>query len=593
MPVNAGPRRSRSYRPERKRRTRTAALTGLSAVIAATLLLALGARAVVARTDCTDHPLVVNVVTASEIGPVVRHLGQYFNRLHRQVSGRCVHVAVTAEPPGTVAAQLAGKAPHGPQADAWIPDSGLWAALAGRTADGAGRVQLSGVTLARTALVVAMPRPAAARSPAFGSSVSWKFLLPQNAGGPASALRLHIEFPDPASSITGLVALTELQRLCGRGEAAQTALASFAVHVQTEPAPGGTPPLAPLATWVAPPGTGAVTTAPVTITTEQAVIQFDRAHPRQPLAVRYPAEGSPELSYPYVLTTADPLMLAAAGRFGQLLRSAYAASYARFEGFRSGNGAAGDWPALFGLTRSGPRLLPLPSPAQAGTALHTWQRLSLGARALTLIDTSAAMAARARPGGPDLEQVLARGAGPGLALLPDSTQLGLWTFPGDAAASLSYQELVPIGAIAGPVGPVTRRQQIQRLARSRLLPVPGSQAALYGTILNAYQLMLATYQPRHINAVLVLTAGVDHDQGDISAATLVRDLHVLYDPRRPVRVMAIMLGRAGNLHALRRITATTHGRAVAVTHYSQLGQVIFQTVTRPLCQRSCARPAAS
>jgi hypothetical protein len=587
--VNAGPgRRSRSYRPARKRRTRTAALTGLSAAIAFTLLLALGARAVITRSDCTGHPLVVNVVAASEIGPVVRHLGQVFNRTHPQVSGHCVRVAVTAEPPSAVAAQLAGNPARGPLADAWIPDSGLWAARVG----GAGRVRLSGITLARTALVIAMPRPAAARSPAFGTSVSWKFLLPQNAGGPAAALGLHVEFPNPASSTTGLVALTELQRLCGRGEAAQTALASFAVHVQLEPAPGGTPSLASLATWVPPPGTGAVTAAPVTITTEQAVIQFDRAHPREPLAVRYPAEGSQELSYPYVLTATDPLVLAAAGRFGKLLRSAYAASYARYEGFRSGNGAAGDWPALFGLTRSGPHLLPPPSPAQTGAALRLWQRLSLGARALTLIDTSAAMAARARPGGPDLARLLALGAGDGLARFPDSTQMGVWTFPSHVVDSLSYEKLVPIGPIADRLGPVTRRQQIQRVARSRLLPVPGTQAALYGTILTAYQLMLATYQPRHVNAVLVLTAGVDHDRGDISAATLVHDLQVLYDSRRPVRIVAIMLGRAGDLRTLQRIAAATSGQAVAITRYSQLSQAIFQTTAHALCP-PCAGQAAS
>jgi hypothetical protein len=495
-----------------------------------------------------------------------------------------VRVAVTAEPPSAVAARLAGNTAHGPLADAWIPDSGLWAARA----DGAGRVRLSGITLARTALVIAMPRPAAARSPAFGTSVSWKFLLPQNAGGPAAALGLHVEFPNPASSITGLVALTELQRLCGRGEAAQTALASFAVHVQLEPEPGGTPSLASLATWVPPPGTGAVTAAPVTITTEQAVIQFDRAHPREPLAVRYPAEGSQELSYPYVLTATDPLVLAAAGRFGELLRSAYAASYARYEGFRSGSGAAGDWPALLGLTRDGPHLLPPPSPAQTGAALRLWRRLSLGARALTLIDTSAAMAPRATPGGPDL----ARGAGDGLARFPDSTQMGVWTFPSHVVGSLSYEELVPIGPIADRLGPVTRRQQIQRVARSRLLPVPGTQAALYGTILTAYQLMLATYQPRHANAVLVLTAGVDHDRGDISAATLVHDLQVLYDPRRPVRIVAIMLGRAGDLRALQRIAAATSGQAVAITRPSQLGQAIFQTTAHALCP-PCASPAAS
>ena len=103
--------------------------------------------------------------------------------------------------------------------------------------------------------------------------------------------------------------------------------------------------------------------------------------------------------------------------------------------------------------------------------------------------------------------------------------------------------------------------------------------------------MLATYQPRRINVVLVLTAGVDHDRSDISAASLVHDLQVLHDPRRPVRIVAIMLGRAGDLRALQRIAATTKGQAVAITRYSQLGQVIFQTVTRARCQPSCASQA--
>jgi hypothetical protein len=248
---------------------------------------------------------------------------------------------------------------------------------------------------------------------------------------------------------------------------------------------------------------------------------------------------------------------------------------------------------VFGLTRSGPHVLPLPSPARAGTALRVWQQLSLGTRALTLIDTSAAMTARARPGGPDLGQMLARGAGDGLALFPDSTQMGLWTFPSHIVDTLSHQELVPIGPIADSLGAVTRGQQIRRLAQSHLPPAPGTQAALYGTILNAYRLMLATYQPRRINVVLVLTAGVDHDRSDISAASLVRDLQVLHDPRRPVRIVAIVLGRAGDLRALQRVAATTNGQAVAITRYSRLGRVIFQTATRAQCQPSCASQAAS
>jgi hypothetical protein len=303
--------------------------------------------------------------------------------------------------------------------------------------------------------------------------------------------------------------------------------------------------------------------------------------------VRYPAEGSHELSYPYVLTTTNPLTLAAAGRFGELLRSTYATSYVRYAGFRSGDGAAGDWPASFGLARSGPHLLRQPTPAGAGTALRAWQRLSLGSRDLALIDVSSAMAVLAKPGGPDLGHVLAEGAGPGLAMLPDSTQLGLWTFPSHIVEGLSYQELVPIGPLADPLGRLTRRQRIQHLAQSSR-PMPRVPAPLHRTILTAYQQMLATYQPRRTNAVLVLTAGVDRDPGDISAVTLVRELQVLYDPKRPVKIVAIMLGREGDLRALRQIAATTNGQATAITRYSQLSQVIFRTMTQALCQPSCA-----
>ena len=54
-----------------------------------------------------------------------------------------------------------------------------------------------------------------------------------------------------------------------------------------------------------------------------------------------------------------------------------------------------------------------------------------------------------------------------------------------------------------------------------------------------------------------------------------------------------MLGRAGDLRALQRVAATTNGQAVAITRYSQLGRVIFQTATRAQCQPSCASQAAS
>lgn len=592
--MNAGhSRRARRYRPGRKRRAGTAALTGLAAGVAVTFLLVLGARSFVSHDACTAHPVVVNVAVSSELGPAVRHLGRIFNRQRRMVSGRCAQVTVSTESPATVAAQLAG-APHGrhlPPVSAWIPDSGLWAGLARGSAAGARQVRPTGITLARSPLVIAMPRSAAAMTPAFGSSVSWKFLLPQSAGGPGDGLGLHVEFPDPTSSTTGVVTLTELRRIVGQGADGRADLAEFALHIQVEPPAGAGVSLASLAAWTPPAGASAgigPALAPVTVTTEQAVVQFDRAHPGQPLAVRYPAEGSQELSYPYLLTTASPVIRAAADDFGTLLRSPYTASYLRYAGFRTGagSGTAGRWPGSYGLDSGEPRLLAKPTAIQAAATMQMWQRLSLGSRDLALVDISSAMTARSKPAGPDLQQQVAQSAGAGLAMFPDSTEMGLWTFPSRIVDGLAYQQLVPVGPLPARFGAGTRRQQIQSLVQSGQ-PLANVPAPLYRTILTAYQQMLATYRPRYTNGLLVLTAGVDRDPTDITATTLVHDLQVLYDPKRPVRIVVVMLGRGGDLAALSQIAATTSGQATAITSYSQLGPVLYHALAQGLCQPAC------
>ena len=92
------------------------------------------------------------------------------------------------------------------------------------------------------------------------------------------------------------------------------------------------------------------------------------------------------------------------------------------------------------------------------------------------------MTTRAAPGGPDLEQQLARARlGDGLALFPDSTQMGLWTFASHLVGSLPYQQLVPIGPIADPARAVHPQAGDPAPGASRLLTVPRTQAALYGT----------------------------------------------------------------------------------------------------------------
>jgi hypothetical protein len=469
---------------------------------------------------------------------------------------------------------------------AWIPDSTLWLDIAGSSPAAARLIRPSGVIAARSPLVIAMSRPAAAAMPALGASISWKFLLPQTIGGPSQALRLHVQFPDPTQSAAGLATLIHFRKRFGYGgQHARAQLARFILSVQVVPPTGTGGPAPSLAALAPPASPGAGPGNRVTVTSEQSVVMFDRSHPREPLAVRYPAEGTYQLTYPYVLTAADRLTQAAAQAFGAVLRSPYGTAYMRYAGFRTAAGQAGAWPASYGLARSMPHLLPPPGPAQAGQALRAWRRVHLGTRVLALNDVSSVMATPVGPGGPTLEQMLSRTAVRSLARFPANTQIGVWAFASHLHGSLPYKQIMPVGPIQSSFGLITRRKQIQRFAAAGTTVPAG--AALYGTILAAYKTLAASYQPGYVNAVIVLTAGVENAPGDISGARLVHELSRLYDRRRRIQIIVIMLGRAGNFPVLQQVAAATHGKAYQVTKPGQVGSIFYHAFGRRICAPNC------
>jgi Bacterial extracellular solute-binding protein len=571
------------YRPGRKRRLSTALFALLAAAIAATVLVALGARTISAKPTCVGQTTTAQVAVSSEIAPVIQKVATYFNSQHRQVDGRCAAVAVHQVSAAAVAAGLP-KGPAGKLAvNAWVPDSSLWLDVARATPASARLVQPTGLVLAESPLVIAMPRPVAARMPIFGSSVGWQILAPPSAGGPSRALGLNVQFPDPIQSAAGLAGLIELKRLFGYGRAARGEMATFALNAQVVPPGTAAGSLPSLDTFARPAGA----TAPVTLTSEQAVVAFDRAHPGQPLAVRYPAQGTFQLSYPYVLTTSGGVPLAVAKAFGTALRSSYASAYVRYEGFRAGSGAHDAWPASYGLQSAEPHLLRPPGPSQAGKEVHAWHVLGLGSRFLAINDVSAAMATPVAPGGPTLEQVLGRTSAAGMKRFPDSTQMGLWAFASHLSGELPYRQVVPIGPLPGPFGVVTRRQAIQHLAATgQTFHAP---AALYGTLLAAYKQMVTGYQPQYVNDIIVLTAGVENDPSDISAATLLRDLHTMVKPNRPVEILMVVFGVPKDLGDLQQIAKATNGKVWPVTSAAQIPQIFYRAFGRRICQPHCPK----
>jgi hypothetical protein len=575
--VNAGaigrtgpPGRSQRGRPRRV--SLVIGLSALAGVIACTLLVAFGAEAVVSRASCTDHPVVVNLAASPDIAPAASHVAKFFNAEHNDVQGHCAVVHVTSVQSATAATEISGnRSAASPAFDAWIPDSSLWVNVARSFPQGAQLVQPTSLTVARSPLMIVMPRSVAAEVPAYGSSVGWQFLLPQRVGGPATGLGLHVEFPDPARSTAGLATLIQLQSLLGSGSSALAAFTDFVLNVQITSGTGSLTSLASLAHE-----------RPVTIASEQSIAQFDRAHPAtDALAGRYPVQGTPELNYPYVLTSTDRLERQAGQEFEKALKSSYATSYVQYLGFRSAAGTAPGWIGQYGLDTAQPKLTASAAPGQAETSLQAWQKLSLGSRDLVLLDVSEQMATPVSPTGTTLEQVLIQAASLGLTHFPDSTQMGIWAFASHLDGALPYKQLVPVGPLPAPLGLITRRQQITQ-ATEQGKPVAGAPAALYSSILAAFKTMSASYQSRYVNAVLVLTAGIDNAKGDMSSAALVRQLRALYNPNRRVEIVPLMFGTAGNFGALQQVARATGGVAFDITSPKQINSAFFSGIAQRL-----------
>ena len=386
-----------------------------------------------------------------------------------------------------------------------------------------------------------------------------------------------MELPDPEQSSAGLAAVVQMERLLGTGPAARENFSRFVFGTHVTAQYGNPASLTSLVALARPP----LTRCPVTVATEQAVVQYDLAHPGQPLAARYPADGSPELDYPYVLTTTSPLQLKVAREFGTLLGQRYAAAVIRFDGFRSAAGVADRAPGAFGLAGQQLRLTALGNPGVAAVTLQAWNKLRTCARLLALIDISGSMSAPATPGGQSLEDELTQTAGRGILLFPDSTRMGLWEFASDLDGTKPYQQLVSVGPMTAEVGLITRRQQIQQINQT-LQPRPGSRTSLDDTVLAAYRHMISTYQPHYGNFVLVLTGGADDAPGDISPAKLLRRVRALSSPARHVAIVFLVFGKSRDFAAIQRIAAATGGSAFAITDPAEINKDFFESLAHTI-----------
>jgi Bacterial extracellular solute-binding protein len=594
-PGSGSPARGRAGRPggpgsaRRKARFSTGALVAIAVVFSLVLLVGLSVQAVAAHASCGSSPLLLNVAVNDDLAPAVAQVAQNFNKQQHTAGGRCVTVQVTEQSSDTVAARLDGQDRTLGQAavQAWIPDSSLWVDVARSYPKGAQAIQPTGTEVAESPLMTVMARTVANQTGAFASPAGWNVLLPAAAGGPPAKLGLKVAIPDPTESAAGLATLVQLSRLLGSGATARAAFTNFVLSAESTKQFASPTSLASFVSTAAAPWHS----RDVTVTSEQAVIAYDRANPAQTLAAQYPTGlqaklGTATLDYPFVLTTNDSAEQDAARQFEQSLRQPYAAKVIRYAGFRTANGVADATPASFRLQTQVLQEAAAASASEAQTNLEVWGKLELGSNLLVMIDTSKAMGVSDGIGQQTLEDETGQTSKLGLSLFPDTTRIGLWEIADNLAGSQPYRPLVPIGPLPAELGLITRRQQLQQIDEG--LRAGSQPLQLNNAILAGYKATIAAYQPHFSNALIVLTAGVDDGPGDMSTAALVAQVKKLFNPQRPVQILIDQIGNAPGFQDLQSIAQPTGGAAYQVHQPSEIGQVFIESFSHRLCTPACA-----
>jgi Ca-activated chloride channel homolog len=539
----------------------------------------------------------LTLAAAPEIAPAVQAAAGDWAADGGSVDGKCVAVEVSSADAPDVAATVAAR--HGValagvgQAsgaavvpDVWIPDSSMWLLRLGNAASAF--APENGRSVASSPVVLAMPEPVATRVGWPGKKLRWKDLLDLIMSG--TELRTGIVEPTrDAAGLSGLLALgaaaggtgPDAQRTTtgalralatGRSALRQDLLARF---------PRSADP-ASIATAL---GAAALS--------EEDVIQYNAAKPPIQLAALYLDPPPIPLDYPYaVMPGIDPAKAAAAGRFFQVLQGAEFRDRLGAQALRAPDGT---WGAGFTAPRGAPSPAATPGPtgtasgggkaaggidpATVDRALSTWTAVTLPSRMLAVIDISGSMAARVPTArNATRHELTIAAAEKGMALFDDSWAIGLWTFSTRLEGQRDYRELVPIGPLSSQ-----RSRLLEALRSTR--PKVGGGTGLYDTVLAAYRSVQEDWEPGRVNSVVLLTDGRNEDATGLSQQELLATLKKTVDPKRPIQVVIIGIGKDVSEPELKSITSVTGGGVFVTEDAAEIGDIFLKAIAlRPVAR---------
>jgi Ca-activated chloride channel family protein len=571
-----------------------------------TALLALGlvAAACTQADDGGDGPpdlgdpgdcIVADLSVSPEKVDLLTRLAEDFNDSDATVGGTCVFARVQSKSSGGAAQLLAtgwDEEADGPRPAIWSPAASTWGAVLNERLAAEGDAPMTGddfVSFQLTPLVIAMPEPMA-------RALGW----PNEALGFADILALsqdpegwaaygrpewgpfRLGKTNPNFSTSGLSALiaqayaaNDKTEGLSLEDLSKPATGQFAEQIESSVVHYGDTTLTFLNNWYRADQAGnPFRYVSAVAVEEKSVIDYNSGNPdgvlqegeeprepKVPLVAIYPEEGTLYSDNPLFVLDAEWVSddeAAGAELFIDFVQRRENQEQILRYGFRPGNpdvALADPIGADNGVDPDQPQtLLEVPEPEVLTQLLDDWEDQRKPARVLLLMDVSGSMDETADPETGATKLELAKQATiNALGDFNDDDEVGLWVFTTDLAGedgATEYLEVVPTGRIGD-----VREKLENRL--SDLLPLNGTP--LYSATQAAYEHQVEGFDPSRINAVVLLSDGVNDDgEPDDDRDQLEELLSVLSD--RPegqqdqaVRVFTISYGDNADLPTLRRI----------------------------------------
>jgi Ca-activated chloride channel family protein len=302
--------------------------------------------------------------------------------------------------------------------------------------------------------------------------------------------------------------------------------------------------------------------------------------PGEKLVAIYPSGGSLWSDNPIVVLGASwvtPEQKAAAQAFAEFVHTKPAQEILPRYGFRPLDASVplGDlFTPEYGVTAEGPAVtLPQPSVATVSAALDQWTQIRKPSSVMELIDISGSMEDSMGGGRTKMDGAI-EGATNTIEHFRSTDEVGLWVFTTNlaadpAAVTLALREVTPLGS------------DRETLARSLgdLRRAAKSGTPLYDAVAAAFDHMAARAEPGRINAIVLLSDGIDTDS-TMSLDSLVAKLAAANREGgndAPVRIFTIAYGADADQSALQRIATASGGQMFDASNPERI-DLVFASV---------------